>query len=98
MKTWTYNTQTQTITEDSYGIALVSLTDEGGSDNFHKIGLIMAAAPTLINAIKSALRIRALWLPGNNIGKEHKSEAVALTSMMCKFEKVLADAGIDHVE
>lgn len=52
----------------------------------------------LVDSIKSALKIRALWLPEADVDEEHKSEAIALNSMVSKFSKVLADAGVIYIE
>ena len=47
----------------------------------------------LLEALKAALRIKKLWLPGsNNVEPEHKSEVLALNAMSMAFEAAIDSA------
>ncbi len=66
---------------------------QGVEDALNKYDTLKASHTKLVEAIEGAMRINNLWMPGSDmLGDEHKSEAIALTMMMCGFEQVLAEA------
>lgn len=51
---------------------------------------LIAAAPELYQALKSALQIVALWGPCDDVSPEHEGEMQALTAMQVTFEDLVA--------
>jgi len=53
---------------------------------------LIAAAPDLLNALISAMRIVDLWTFGGKVAEEHMDEAISLNSMRESFESAIEKA------
>lgn len=84
--------KSEVIAGDCYHVAFVKAWFPDHVEQQEANARLIAAAPEMLEALRSAMRIKDLWLPIGDVSDEHAEEAKALSQMAMMFESVINKA------